>query len=105
MSRIALIFLTLFSLAVTAPIDDVDPQKLCKNCPMLINLFLNNIPIEEKAFDKLCAKLLKADDSNPMVKVCEAGLMGEFEHIKEELAQSGTTPKQICEKLRICPAH
>ncbi|GMR54183.1 hypothetical protein PMAYCL1PPCAC_24378 [Pristionchus mayeri] len=108
MSRFALLTLVLLSTAAAAPldsVDDIDPQKLCKACPMLVNLFLNNKNVEEKVFDKLCSKILKTDDSNPMVKVCEAGLMGEMEYIKQELGESGATPAQICQKLRICPAH
>ncbi|GMT30527.1 hypothetical protein PFISCL1PPCAC_21824, partial [Pristionchus fissidentatus] len=83
---------------------DIDLQKLCKECPIAVNLFLNNKQIEEKVFDGLCGKLLNADDSNPMVLVCEAGLMGELEHIKVELKDGNVASKQICQKLRICPA-
>ncbi|GMT01140.1 hypothetical protein PENTCL1PPCAC_23314, partial [Pristionchus entomophagus] len=105
MPRLALIFFALLASTAAAPIDDIDPEKLCKYCPMLVNLFLNNKTIDEKVFDKFCATVLKSDDSNPMVKVCEAGLMGELEHIKEEMAQTGVTPDQICKLLRVCPRH
>ncbi|GMT30530.1 hypothetical protein PFISCL1PPCAC_21827 [Pristionchus fissidentatus] len=114
MSRLVLLVAAALAASAAAPLDflvaaaaadafDVDLQKLCKECPVLINLFLNNKQIEERAFDGLCAKLLNADDSNPIL-VCEAGLMGELEHFKDDLKDGNVTPKQICQKLRICPA-
>ncbi|GMR62510.1 hypothetical protein PMAYCL1PPCAC_32705, partial [Pristionchus mayeri] len=108
MSRLFLLLLALLCSSAAAPIDsvdDIDPQKLCKECPKLINLFLNNQKVEKIVLKKLCVKLLQSDDSNPMVKVCAAGFMGEMEFAKEEMKEHGTTPAQICQRLRICPAH
>ncbi|GMR56070.1 hypothetical protein PMAYCL1PPCAC_26265 [Pristionchus mayeri] len=99
MTRIGVIALVLISAAAAAPIDpvdDIDPQKFCKICPTVLEFFLDNEGVEDKVFDKVCSKLLKADDQNPMVMVCAAGFVGEMDYIKEKLKENGTTTKQVC---------
>ncbi|GMT30531.1 hypothetical protein PFISCL1PPCAC_21828 [Pristionchus fissidentatus] len=112
MSRFVLLFAAVLAAAAAATaydvlsaaevsFDDFNPQKLCKECPMLVNLLLNNQKMEEKIFGKVA--IYTNSRITTSVLLCEAGLMGELTHIKDELKDGNVTPKQICQKLHICP--